>query len=159
MIKALVSDFSKVLLFPTDSNYTGSLNDLHKELSARGDYDFWKHFQLNQDLLTFFQTLGKQIDVYVFTTEYIQEHPALQPKMEGIFKKIFSGARLGLGKTDPQSYKTLIKEIGLKPEEILYIDDKPENLEAAKNAGLMVIRYESNPQTIQNINNTLGKSS
>lgn len=154
-----MSDFSRVLLSPTDDNYVGGLNDLHKELSSLGDYDFWKYFRLNQDLLTFFQILGKRIDVYVFTTEYIQEHPAIQPKMEGVFKKIFSGASLGLKKTDPQSYKTLTREIGIKPEEILYIDDKLANLEAAKNAGLMVIRYESNPQAIQDINNTLEKSS
>jgi len=108
MIKALVSDFSRVLLSPVDDNYTGGLNDLHKELSARGTYDFWAYFRVNQDLLTFFQTIGEQVDVYMFTTEYIQEHPDLQPKLAGIFKNIFSGAHLDLKKSDPHAYKTIL---------------------------------------------------
>jgi hypothetical protein len=33
MIKAIVSDFSRVLLFPKDKNYQDSLNALHKQLS------------------------------------------------------------------------------------------------------------------------------
>ena len=151
MIKALISDFSRVILTPTDANYHGSLNDLHKELSARGDYEFWEYFCVNQDLLDFYKTLGEHIDIHVFTTEFIQEHPALQPKIEGIFKYVFSGARLGLKKTDPQAYKTIIKEIGLKPEEILYMDDKQANLDAAKEAGLAVIHYESNKQAEEDI--------
>ncbi|MDO8509825.1 MAG: HAD-IA family hydrolase, partial [bacterium] len=86
------------------------------------------------------------INVFVFTSEYIQEHPALQPKMEGIFKGVFSAARLGLKKTDVETYKIIANKIDLKPEEILYIDDKQANLDAAKEAGLAVIHYESNKQ-------------
>lgn len=155
MIKALVSDFSKVLLFPTDSNYTGSLNDLHKELSARGDYDFWTYFRVNQDLLAFFQAIGNRINIYMFTTEYIQEHPALQPKLDGVFKDIFSGVRLGLKKADSSAYKTIAEKIGLKSEEVLYIDDKQANLDAAKQAGFNVILFRSNDQIIADIGKSL----
>ncbi len=151
MIKALVSDFSRVILSPVDKNYAGGLNLLHKELSAKGDYDFWKFFQLNQNLLAFYKTIGEQIDVFVFTSEYIQEHPALQPKMEGIFKGVFSAARLGLKKTDVETYKIIADKIDLKPEEILYIDDKQANINAAKEAGLTVIHYESNKQAEDDI--------
>lgn len=151
MIKALVSDFSRVILSPADKNYAGGLNLLHKELSAKGDYDFWKFFQLNQDLLAYYKTIGEQINVFVFTSEYIQEHPALQPKMEGFFKGVFSAARLGIKKTDVETYKIIADKIDRKPEEILYIDDKQSNLDAAKEAGLVVILYKSNEQVKEEI--------
>ena len=155
MIKALVSDFSRVLLSPKDDNYTEGLNTLHKKLSAGGDYDFWSYFRLNQDFLAFSKTISEHIPVYMFTTEYIQEHPALQPELSGIFKKVFSGARLGLKKVDAQSYHFIAKEIGLKPEEILYIDDKQANLDAAKETGMVVIRYETNDQAKKDITEEL----
>jgi len=157
MIKALVSDFSRVILSPIDNNYAGSLNDLYKKLTAQGNYDFWKYFQVNQNLLTFYKTISKQIDIYIFTTEYIQDHPALQPKIESIFKYIFSSARLGLKKTDPQAYQTIIKGIWLKSKEVLYIDDNPANIDAAKKAGLVAIHYESNDQAIKDISKMLKK--
>ncbi len=151
MIKALITDFSRVLLSPTDENYAEGLNALHKKLSVQGDYDFWKHFRLNQDLLAFYKTLAGLVELYVFTTETIQEHPALQPKMAGIFKAIFSAARLGLKKNDPRAYEAIAKKINLKPGEILYIDDKQSNLDVAQKTGMVVIRYQSNGQTIKDI--------
>ncbi len=146
MIKALVSDFSRVLLSPKDKNYTDGLNALHKKLSAGGRYDFWSYFQLNQELIDFYKILAKKIDLYLFTSEYIQEHPSIRPHMEEIFKTVFSGANLDLKKTDTQAYKTIAEKINLKPEEILYIDDKQVNIDAAKKAGMAIILYESNKQ-------------
>lgn len=155
MIKAFVSDFSRVLLSPKDDSYSEGLNALHKKLSTGGDYDFWLYFQLNHDLLDFYKTISEHTDVYMFTTEYIQEHPALQSKLSGIFKKVFSGARLGLKKVDAQAYHFIAEEISLKPEEILYMDDKQENLDAAKEAGMVVIRYETNVQAKKDITEVL----
>ena len=146
MIKALVSDFSRVLLSPKDKSYMEGLNVLHKKLSMNGPYDFWLYFQLNKDLLAFYRTLNKKIDLYLFTTEYIQEHPSIRPHMEEIFKTVFSGANLDLKKTDTQAYKIIAQKINLKPEEILYIDDKQVNIDAAKKAGMAIILYESNKQ-------------
>lgn len=91
----------------------------------------------------------------MFTTEYIQEHPVLQSKLEGVFKNIFSGARLSLKKSDSQAYKTIAEKIGLKPEEILYIDDKQANLDVAKQAGLNVILFQTNEQVIADIGKSL----
>ncbi len=146
MIKALVSDFSRVLLLPIDAKHVGGLNALHKKLSAQGNYDFWTNFRLNDALLAFYKTLSARIDIYIFTAEYIQEYPALEPKLKGVFKNIFSAARLGVKKDDPQAYKAITTKIGLKPKEILYMDDSQTNCNAAKQAGMAVIHYQSNDQ-------------
>jgi len=152
MIKAIVSDFSRTLLSPTDKTYTGGLNTLHESLKDRADYDIWEYYRLNQDLLAFYKTLGSSIDVYIFTTKYIQEWPPLKEKLDGVFKDIFSSARLGLpDKTDPQAYKIVAEKLELKPNEILYIDDKQENLDAAKEASMIIIRFESEQQTMKDV--------
>lgn len=155
MFKVFISDFSRVLLFPKDDNYVEGLNALHKKLSAGGDYDFWQYFRLNQELIDFYKTLGGKIDMYLLTSEHIQEHPALQPVIKDVFKSVLSGVRLGLKKNDTQTYKVIADKIGFKTEEILYIDDQQTNLDAAKATGMTVILYRSNKQAIQDISKAL----
>ncbi len=151
MIKALVTDFSKVLLLAKDNQYTGGLNALDKKLSANGEYDFLSHFSLNYELLAFYKILSEKIDIYVFTTGYIQENPALESPLEGIVKEVFSCARLGLNKSAVAAYQTITEKIGLQPQQVLYIDDKQENVDVAKEAGLQSILYESNDQVMKAI--------
>ncbi len=155
MIKAFVSDFSRVLLQPKDLKYAEGLNALHKKLTVEGEYDFWQHFELNRELLEFYKTLTQRVDVCLFTSEYIQEHPALQPELDGVFKQVFSAARLGLKKSNAETYKTIAAIIGLEPGEILYMDDKQSNIDAAREAGMAVIWYECNGQAIEAINKAL----
>jgi len=153
MYKALVSDLSRTLLSAADENYTGKLNGLHEKLiEEQGDYDFWSYFRLHQDLLAFYKTLSEKIDVYIFTTKFIQEYPPLAEKLEPIFKDIFSARRLGLQKKlEPEAYKVVAEKIDLEPKEILYIDDKQANLDAAMEAGMTVIKFESEEQAIKDI--------
>ncbi len=158
MIKAIVSDFSRTLLYPTDVSYTGGLNSLHESLKDSADYDIWEHYRLNKDLLAFYKTKGNVVDVYMFTTRYIQEWPPLKEKLDSVFKYVFSSARLGLPhKTNPQAYKVIAEKVGLETNEILYIDDKQANLDAAKEAGMVVIRFESEQQAMEDIGKAMEK--
>lgn len=148
-IKAILTDFSWVLLFPKDEKFTGKLNAFYEKLKEDSEFDFWDYFKLNDELLNFYK--NSPLDVYVFTSAYIQEHPPLAAKLDGFFKETFSAARLNLKKTESDSYKTLAVEINLKPEEILFIDDRPEHNVAAKEAGMVAIQYQSNEQVMREV--------
>lgn len=151
MMKALISDFSRTLLVSKDEQYTGGLNALYKSISSQEGFDFWEHFRLSEQLLAFYETLKGRLRLAVFTTEYIQEDPAVVQKLQGIFDEIFRGDRLGLSKTDPVSYTRIAEELHLHPQEVLYVDDKQENLDAAAQAGMNVIRFETEEQAIADI--------
>jgi hypothetical protein len=54
MIKAILLDFSWVILHPTDRSYEGKLNDLNRRLAGEdplAPYDFNNYFLLNEELL------------------------------------------------------------------------------------------------------------
>jgi FMN phosphatase YigB (HAD superfamily) len=157
MIKALVSDFSKVLLVSADDTYSGKLNDLHKKLQESGEYDFWSHFRLNQDLLVYYGSLQDQITIYVFTSKYIQEDLAVKPILDKVFTEVFSGIRLGLKKTEPRSYAIIASKIGLKPNEVIYVDDKQANLDAAKEIGMQTILFADNATLKKEVSRLLEK--
>lgn len=151
MIHILISDVSKVLLFPKDKNYQGSLNNLHKELSKNEDYKFFDHFELNLELLNFYKSLKNKVDLYIFTSETIQETPTLQEYFVPVFTKIFSALKMNISKKDPEAYEAIIKELNLNSDEIIYIDDNLENIKAAQKSGINVIQYLNNKQTIEEI--------
>jgi putative hydrolase of the HAD superfamily len=51
--------------------------------------------------------------------------------------------QLGIAKPDPAIYRHTLHELGTRPEETLFIDDKRENVEAARALGIRAIEFIS----------------
>ncbi|OGI20946.1 MAG: hypothetical protein A3J06_04690 [Candidatus Moranbacteria bacterium RIFCSPLOWO2_02_FULL_48_19] len=153
MLTALLSDFSRVLLVPKDRKYTGGLNVLHKRLVAelRGTYQIFDYYELNDELLDFYQSLRGKYPINIFTTDTIQNHPEIRARLEPIFDHIFAANDLGLNKKDPQAYIVIAEKLHLDPHEIVYVDDQLKNVEAANAAGLTAFQYSNNQETIKKI--------
>jgi hypothetical protein len=58
-------------------------------------------------------------------------------------------------KPSAESYKTLIARTGCKPNEILFIDDKESNIEAARNCGIEGIVFEGQKESERALINRL----
>lgn len=144
-IKVLITDFSRVLLFPKDKNYTGSLNDLYKEkVLGNNKSSFFDYFELNKDLLDFYQTLKNKVRIFILTSDIIQDAKEVRPYYDSIVDEIFSASKMGLNKKQPEIYKNVLNEIGFPSEKVIYIDDSEANLIAADSVGLKTILYKSN---------------
>ncbi len=155
MIKAIISDFSRTLLFPKDKSYEGSLNQLYKDLKQKDGFKFFDYFEWNQLLEEFYEKLllEKKIDIYIFTTEKIQEDPEVYPYTQRIFSDVFTVEDTNnLTKDNPEAYKLLTTRLELRPEEILFIDDSDVNITAARSAGLNVIQYRNISRLINDFN-------
>jgi putative hydrolase of the HAD superfamily len=50
---------------------------------------------------------------------------------------------LGIAKPDPQIYRYTCTKLGVTPENALFLDDKPENIEAAESIGLAAIQFST----------------
>lgn len=151
MIKAIVFDFSRVLLHFKDAGKTGEMNGFHYQNKNRPGYSILKYFQLNTELLQKAESLKGRLKLYVFTTGSIQNEPELIVYLDPVFENIFTVADIGFLKSDPKAYIELSKKIGVQPKEILFIDDTKENIEAAKKAGLNTIHFKSTDQALKEI--------
>lgn len=151
MIKAIIFDFSRVVLHPKDKSYKNGLNELHSKLKVNPDYSLSNHFELNKELLDYLSKLKNHYPLYIFTKDYIQEEPELKPHLDKIFIQVFSAHKLGLSKEDTNTFKKLANEIKTKPEEILFIDDLAKNVKAAKKAGLKGIQFLSSEQLFKEL--------
>ena len=159
MYKAIVFDFSRVLLFPKETTYAGSLNEKHKALSKKPNYHLLEHFSLNEQLLERLSTLKPKHRFFIFTSETIQDDPSLHPYLSPLFDGIYSAMKLEIDKKVPSSYKTLAKEIGLDPKKIIYVDDNLENITAAQKAGMECIHYKNNAQLLGQLLRTISPTS
>ena len=53
---------------------------------------------------------------------------------------------LGCLKPEPSIYRIAIDRAGVLPEEIFFADDRPENVEAARQAGIVATCFQSERQ-------------
>jgi HAD superfamily hydrolase (TIGR01509 family) len=147
MITTILSDFSRVILFPKDKNYKGTLNGLYKELENKKiPYDFFDYFEFNDDILNLYRQLKNKYSINIFTTGTIQNTQEVKQKLDNIFDNIFSAEEYGLDKAKPDSYKFIANKLGKQASQILYIDDQEKNIKAAKKTGMETILY-TNYQT------------
>ncbi|MBT3250071.1 MAG: HAD-IA family hydrolase [Candidatus Pacebacteria bacterium] len=152
MKKILISDFSKVQLFPKDNSYQGGLNKLYDQILSTNK-NFNDYFSLNEDLLD--ELVKLDIDKYVFTTGKVQSAPEIIDRVRTVFKDVFNVPMIGFLKTDPKAYNILCERLEVKPSQVIFIDDTKDNVEAAKEAGLMAVVYEDNNQILMAIKDWL----
>lgn len=62
--------------------------------------------------------------------------------LQKTFRHIFVSQDLKMLKPSPEIFAHVIRATGLPPEEMLYVDDSPRNVEAARAAGLNAVRHE-----------------
>lgn len=149
MIKVLLFDFSRVLLHPTDKTYSGSLNTLHKELKDNESFYVFHYFKLNEQILEYLKTVKEKFRLAIFTTDIIQDDPLIKERIDPLFEKIYSASKLGITKKTKDSYEFISRDLGVKPEEILFIDDTESNIIPAKEAGLKTHHYKTNGELLE----------
>ncbi len=142
MVTTILSDFSKVILFAKNKEYKGKLNDLNKKLSEENpDYSFFDYFEFNGEILELYKSLKNDFSLNIFTTGTIQERPEVKKIIDPLFEAVYSATKYGLNKKQIDSYLFIAKKLEKAPSEILYIDDKEDNLIAAQQAGMNTIHF------------------
>ena len=63
-----------------------------------------------------------------------------------LFESVIASCEVGFYKPERQMYTFALEQAGVQPHEAIYIDDRPELVEAGRSLGLMGIRFESGQQ-------------
>jgi FMN phosphatase YigB (HAD superfamily) len=160
MIKILISDFSRTILFPKDLTAIHEMNTINREKIAHGlgkdpkdlteaelkqggiYYRADEVFVFNLPLLNIYRRLKENsVILQIFTSGFVQNHSDLENELK-IFDKIFNVEQNGgYKKIDPAAYENIFNNLkkdypDLQPTEILFVDDESSNIEAARVGGL-----------------------
>ncbi|MCA9371519.1 HAD-IA family hydrolase [Candidatus Woesebacteria bacterium] len=152
MIKAIFSDFARVICFLKDTSYRGKLSDLYDSLRGK-DVSVFNHYTLNHEYLRFLHNLKKQHDIalYIFTSGKMHLDDEILSITKSLFDDQFSALDFASSKSEKESYLLLAGKLNLQPADILFIDDREHNIEAAKQAGLATIHYLNNADAFEKI--------
>ena len=102
---------------------------------------------LNKEMLNLIKSLKKKYKIFTITDTNKEHYEA--DKEGGLFndfEKVFASYQLGRKKDDISVFRDVLKEIGFKPEEVLFIDDLLPNIENARSIGLNTIHYTDFPK-------------
>ena len=61
------------------------------------------------------------------------------------FDRVFNSYWLGKGKRDPSLFDDVVAMLGLKPEQVIFIDDNAGNVERARSRGLHGLLFRDEP--------------
>ncbi|MBI3984594.1 MAG: HAD family phosphatase [Candidatus Levybacteria bacterium] len=105
---------------------------------------FYSKAELNEDVVEIIKKLKRNYKVFLFSNfvsellrKLLESH-----KITDIFDEIIISSEYKMRKPDPRFYELLLKTAGVKAEEILFIDDRQENIEAAKVFGINTVLFK-----------------
>lgn len=72
-----------------------------------------------------------------------------------VFDHMVISAEVGLMKPDPRIYRLALEELGASPEESVFIDDVPANVEAARAVGMAGIHFTEPEKALEELKQLL----
>ena len=86
------------------------------------------------------------VKVYAMSNVSKEDYAILSTKLAdwSVFNRVFTSGHAGMRKPDLSFYRHVLGEIELAPEEAVFIDDKMENVLAAKSLGIDSILFQDN---------------
>ncbi len=127
----------------TDEEYVGYLNQAKGLSWTVGDLvAVWSRmFSINETGFGLFAAAKQSEETRVHTVSNIARHhiDAIEGKWKGFFDgvdRLFLSYQIGSRKPDPAIYRHVLDSLGVAGGECFFIDDRPENIEAARDEGI-----------------------
>lgn len=101
----------------------------------------------NRYLLNFLEKIKEKYTLYILTNIDEGLHKLNAERgLYNLFKKVYASCDLGIEKPDKEIFLKIIKDNSLKSEETLFVDDKEEHIDVAKNLRMNTILFKNNKQ-------------
>jgi len=99
-----------------------------------------------------FKLKKRGYQIGILSDQWALSEDALMPKEDTQnFDIVISSIKVGLRKPNPKIYKLLIKKTKLKPEQILFTDNREWNTKPAEKLGIKTITFKNNKQFMKDI--------
>lgn len=122
---------------------------------------FWAGDRLDEGLLALVQTLRGRYRTILLSNAWLGMRKNVAQRfgsLDAFEMQIFS-AEVGLRKPDPGIFQHVLDLIGADPEEVVFVDDFAENIQAARRLGLRTIQFRNSQQTRADLTALLGLDS
>lgn len=112
-----------------------------------------KNFDRNKELYKIVKKLRKNHYKTAILSDqwYLSKESLISKKDEKDFDIIIISCDVGIRKPSKEIFKLMIKKSKVKPQEILFIDNREWNTKPAKKLGIKTILFKNNRQTIKEL--------
>lgn len=119
--------------------------------------EFWGGDTLDRELVDYIQSLRPRYKTGLISNAWDDLRDVLVKgwMIADYFDQIVISAEVGITKPDPEIYHIALKRLAVKPQEAVFVDDFPENIEGAREVGLQAIQFEGSIQVREALNNLL----
>jgi len=136
--KGSEADFWKLL--KKKCGIKGDISVLRNEILQRFQLRPWM-LQLVDDL----KSRGYRVGILSDQTDWLEELDA-RDHFFSHFDAVFNSYHLGVGKRDPEVFRKVAQSLQAPLEQILFVDDSPDNIRRANAAGLQAILFKNRQQ-------------
>ncbi len=105
--------------------------------------DLWGTWIIDERVLDLVERAKRQYRVAILSNATDALEDLLQHRygVADRFEAIVNSARVGIAKPDPGIYEALLRRLGLEAADILFVDDRAENIAAAARLGMHVLWF------------------
>ena len=110
--------------------------------------EFASWYKLNPRVIKLAKSLKESFRLILFSDNFDALSPTIRKDraLTGLFEEIFFSNEMHKTKAQASSFKSILKKLGLKPEECVFIDDQQRNTRAAKKLGFKAIHFKNRQQ-------------
>lgn len=122
---------------------------------------FWAGDRLDTGLLALVQSLRGKYRTILLSNAWLGMRKNVMQRfgsLDAFEMQVFS-AEVGLRKPDPGIFQHVLDLLGADPEEVVFVDDFAENIQAARRLGLRTIQFRNSQQTRADLTALLGLDS
>jgi len=121
--------------------------------------DVWREYlgTLNVELADYFRSLRPRYQTAIISNSFVgaREKEVEHYQFDTICDFIIYSHEVGLRKPDPRIFELACERLGLRHEEIIFVDDHHEVYASAEAMGIHCIEFKDNAQTIADIENCI----
>ena len=141
--------------------HVGLALDLNEREAAEMRRDFWGGDQLDSRLVEYLLSLRPRYRTAILSNAWSEARDIFVHVfgLGRVVDEMVISAEEGVAKPDERIYEIAAKRLGVRPEEAVFVDDMPENVEAARAAGLCGVLFRNTDQALAEVNRCLNRDS
>jgi len=151
-IRAIIFDLGGVLLNIDWNRYQA-------DKVQKKDILTYEYEQLNIQLAQFVASLRPHCKTVTICNGGSREALNRKFQLDTLFDLMVYDGEEGVSKPDQRIYRLTLERLDLEPYETMFIDDKAQNVEAARQLGMFAIQFKNTEQAIADIQNLLSSPS
>jgi putative hydrolase of the HAD superfamily len=115
--------------------------------------DFWSGVQLDTELVEFVRSLRPRYRTAILSDAWpgVRDVFTQVFGLDAVVDEIIISAEEGIAKPDPRIFRIAAERLGVRPQEAVFVDDRPENVQGARAVGMRGIQFETREQTIADV--------